>query len=763
MALLRNRPLATACILLILVAAAVYWLSFLAHVILSAIVAIVCILLLICRFFKRSSYFRFLLFLMALGIFLGMGRVLIERAHAKALFEGLDDTEVTAEFVVEKTAISSIYQSEYLVKLRSLNGESCNAGAVVTADAQLPFSIGDRISGRFVCTYIEQEILETQQRTAYLSDGTYGILSLTDEGSLQLQESGNNSIRSRLNDFRYALHEGIADAVEGEAGALTGALLLGTREDLNAGTVRDFRRVGLSHLLAISGLHLAILVGLLEGFLRLLRFGKRPRIAVVLLFCIGYLILTGCSFSMLRSVLMLILLYSAFVLGGSYDGFTALCFGGALMVMATPGAVFDLSFQMTMLATFGILAFGELQGRLQRMIPRRKGSLGLLFKAARAITASLFMTLCATLAILPIQWLIFGEMSIVSPIANLAMLPLTPLLLGLGMIVLLLTAFGLPALPFAVPARWLAEAMLRVTRLLSPGECMVSLKYRFVPYIFIPLFVLTAVLLLVDLKKLLRPLVLAPAAVAIVAFVICLNISRHVGLKEMTMVYRNTGSSEGLVLIQNDKTVICDISNGSQTQLYEDFFCAKELGATEVDVLLLTHYHNRQTAALSRFCESVLVRSVWLPDTQTDADADVLASILSVMVRENIPVTIYQSNAPLTVFTTGSISLSDMLKEKRSTEPAFRMDIRFGQTALRYESGAYSEYARQQGVADEEKDFSYLILGSHGPNPHKEIAPLGILGLQEVWIANEAIAMQYEIDSRLRYVILPEERSLIFQ
>ncbi len=753
MAIFKRRPLAAACVVLILSAAAAYPLSVLHTALLAIPVFAAFAGLLIFCIWRGLSYRRLFVLLVLAGALLGAGRTLGERYHAKALFEHRMDQTVEATLEVLEIESRGTYSSRLVAGITDMDGESCHARVLLVTEGMTPFYLGDRIQGAFTCTELQEHSFYQGQETQYRADGIYVAFAAVSDLPLTLAEDGTNSFRARIADWRGALHHRLTAVVPGEEGELISALLLDTKDSLENGTVLSFRRVGLSHLLALSGLHLAILAGALEFVMRFCRLGKRLRVSVLLCILCFYWLLTGCSFSMLRAVLMFAVLQLAFFSREDYDVFTSLCMAGALMVLVTPSAIFDLSFQMTMLATFGIVSFGELQGGLLKVLPRQKRMKKWLWSGVRTLISSLFITFAATLAILPIQWLIFGEMSLLTPVSNLVMIPLTTVLLWLSLPLLLLCAVPAVAVPIGVPLGWIAKTMLFVTERLSRLPCMLSLNYDFVTYIFIPLFILTALLLILDLKKL-RALTLAPAGVAAVAFAVCLAVSNYQDADRLDAIYHTTGANDSLLLMQSGTAVICDISNGSATQLYNDYKLLQTHCATEVEVLMLTHYHTRQPTALSRFADFVMLRSLWLPEPQGEVDTEILAELLLIAAREEIAVTVYAHDAPLTVFGAGTLTVSKPLLEKRSVEPALDLRLSFGEASLTYQSAAYSEYARNANLSARKIADDVLILGGHGPVPHAEVKPcLGALP-RELVISN--------IDTLLLCAALPETDYVLF-
>lgn len=761
MAIFQGRPLALACIALIVSVAFFFVLPFFVSLILAISLTVLLIAFGLLFYKRQTKWACVLLLLIAILIALGAARVLVERHYSKKLLGAHIGEEVTATFEVKEIYNRSTYASTLLVKISDLNGRPCHANALLITDDLTPFYLCDRISGRFLCSDLEGSALYDGQTLECVSDGAYISLSTIEGENVALLKSGNRRFMIRLSDLREILRFRLTTLVKGEGGELLSALILGTRDSLDARTARDFRRVGISHILALSGLHLTILLGIAEKFLSFVRVGKRWQILILTAFSFGYLLLTGFSYSMLRAVLMLTILRLSFFVKEDYDAFTALSVGGAMMVLITPYAVFDLSFQMTMLATFGILSFGKLQGRLVRWIPYRKGVLGIAFYLLRAAISSFLITVSATAAILPVQWLQFGEISLLSPMANLLVIPLATGILLLGLLLLMLLWIPAVSVLIAMPAGWMGTLMLKIVGALSPLDGMLSLQYHFVPYILIPFFLIIAILLVIDLKKL-DFLVLSPMLLTIAAFAVCLCVSHHISKNQLTFIYRNTGSSEGLLLIQNDTAMICDISNGSYTQLYADYRLLKQHCATEIEVLMLTHYHNKQIASISRLCDTTLLRSLWLPMPITDADKAILADLLTLAAEKGISVTVYSHDTPLTVFGMGNIILSEPLFEKRSVEPAFIFNLSFGEKTVVYQSASFSEYQRDKMI-ENTVTGDYLILGSHGPVPHEAIDPKLESTPLEIVIGNEKVLLRYEVTHDCRYIFYPEVKKYLLE
>lgn len=214
--------------------------------------------------------------------------------------------------------------------------------------------------------------------------------------------------------LRHALRTRLKKTM-GEGSALWSALLLGDRTDLSEGARARFRRLGLAHMLALSGLH----VGLVA--LLLLRLGRRSRqnaSAWILLPLCAWAVAAGLSPSLLRAVTIL-----AWLIGGRSCGrrcrpVDGLAAAGILELLLRPESVVALGWWLSYAATLALL-------RVAEHLPRR-----------RALAALVAVTV-APLGTLPWTLGVFGRLPLAAPLWNLLLGPLFALLMGAGCLLVL--------------------------------------------------------------------------------------------------------------------------------------------------------------------------------------------------------------------------------------------------------------------------------------------------------------------------------------
>lgn len=215
--------------------------------------------------------------------------------------------------------------------------------------------------------------------------------------------------------------------------ALMVALELGDKQDLKDQqlgefTLQDaFTRAGVAHFLALSGQHVAILVGLLDRLL--LRLGNRRH--PILLGLLGfYLLLVGTEPSILRAVLQGAVVLLAIWLGkGKLDLLGTLAFSALVSLMFSPEWLFDVGFKLSYLAVLGLTFAPELARKCPEHWPGW-------------LTLPLAATLCAELTTLPVVASTFGTLPWISPISNLVLGPFMLVLVPAGMLAGLLGPLG---------------------------------------------------------------------------------------------------------------------------------------------------------------------------------------------------------------------------------------------------------------------------------------------------------------------------------
>ena len=196
--------------------------------------------------------------------------------------------------------------------------------------------------------------------------------------------------------------------------ALLQGLLLGGSQSFSKNMQQNFRTTGITHIVAISGFNISLIIVLVQGILEKIKLGFKIQFTIILLFLSLFVVLVGPTPSVLRAALMGVIMLLARLFGRSCGGIRALILASVVMLTYNPYYIFSVSFQLSFLATFGLISFLDITEVLS-------------FKGVELIKETAWATIVANLYTLPILINTFGYFSPLSIIPNVIILPIVPL------------------------------------------------------------------------------------------------------------------------------------------------------------------------------------------------------------------------------------------------------------------------------------------------------------------------------------------------
>jgi competence protein ComEC len=219
--------------------------------------------------------------------------------------------------------------------------------------------------------------------------------------------------------LRRWLLDGLNATVPEPEAALGAGILLGVRSSISPEISDAFAAAGLTHVVAISGWNIAIVAALVASALRPMqrRPGGRWLVPLTTVSAIaGYVVLTGSTPSVVRAALMAGAMLVARLGGSRAHAASALLLAALVMLLAAPPVLWDVGFQLSLLATAGLIWFGaSVEDRLGRL--------------PAVLREPIALTLAAQLTTLPVILLNFERLSLVAPLANVVVVPLVPLVM----------------------------------------------------------------------------------------------------------------------------------------------------------------------------------------------------------------------------------------------------------------------------------------------------------------------------------------------
>lgn len=285
-------------------------------------------------------------------------------------------------------------------------------------------------------------------------DGIYRVATHKDLQAFHYKEPLFEKLYRKVificGSIRESIDKTISNYLEGPQQVLAQSLALGGHySELGEDTMQDFSYTGLIHILSISGSHIALLLALVYGLGRLIKLKKRTSLIIGILVAIMYCGVVGGDAPVVRATMMSILMCMAYVKGRLYQAKQALCICAILCLVYDPFSIFDVSFQLSFGATYGLLIWGTVLYERIQWVPKW-------------IKTPLVLCVSAQLLILPLQLYYFHYISIASLLAACIVAPL----LDLSIVLIFISTVISYVLPISF--LWsLIDALLRISLYLN--------------------------------------------------------------------------------------------------------------------------------------------------------------------------------------------------------------------------------------------------------------------------------------------------------
>ncbi|MBP6945911.1 MAG: ComEC family competence protein [Candidatus Pacebacteria bacterium] len=378
--------------------------------------------------FFKSFFVRNVVPILCIGIVVGAGAysVLVpEKLHS--IFEDSVDTSVVIEGVVVRDSDQRERTTHLVVKVQKLNGVSVaeKVRVLLFADSFETAVYGDRISVKGKLKKpepFETDSGRTFNYPKYLR--AHNILyTISFPQVTKLATGEGHPIVAGLLSVKHLFIKGIERAVPEPQSALLAGLLLGEKQSLGEKITGAFRNAGVVHIIVLSGYNVALVIQWIS-FVFLKIFSRKVAYSFSAVFVIGFAVMTGGSETTIRALIMALLMMVATVLHRPKAALRMLAIAAAVMALWNPYIVlYDLSFQLSILATLGLILFSETIASRLKFIPDFR------YFPFREIVST---TLATQVTVLPLLIFSIGAVSLVFLPANVLVLPAVPIAMFVG-------------------------------------------------------------------------------------------------------------------------------------------------------------------------------------------------------------------------------------------------------------------------------------------------------------------------------------------
>ena len=255
-------------------------------------------------------------------------------------------------------------------------------------------------------------------------------------------------ILSGVAHLRVYMEKIVNEIIPAPESALANGLLFGGSARLSEKIQDDFSQTGMTHIVAVSGYNVSIIITVVLGLLIFIGFYRNWAVWGAIIAVIFFVALIGFPSSGIRAAIMGIMVLIAAIFGRVTHAYSAILFSAAIMLVFNPLLLrYDIGFQLSFLATLGIVAIYPI---IEKIFIKKNMAFG--------IVEVLLLTLSAQIFVVPIIAYHFQTFSIVSLLVNVLVLPIIPFTM-LFVALMIPTSFIL--YPVAVFCGWIAYALLK--------------------------------------------------------------------------------------------------------------------------------------------------------------------------------------------------------------------------------------------------------------------------------------------------------------
>jgi competence protein ComEC len=379
-----------------------------------------------------------------MAFFIGMG---VQHLHYGPNYASHYSYYLTQENAILKGAITerlkpNEYSEKYYLEITSVNKQPATGTLLVTVPKD---SLSKTLhAGDVLFIGAAPQPIATARNPYQFNYAAY----MAKQGVLhQIKLRQHYIIAGQQKDFNYHI-QNLRDRLIGSFAIhnfkpqtlqVINALLFGQRQDMDKQITDSYAGAGVVHILAISGLHFSLLFlafsRILSPLKRMPKVGRVGHLLAIMALMWGFAFITGLSASVVRAVVMFSIILMGDALSRRANIYNSLAVSMLILLLAKPAFLFDAGFQLSYLAVFAIVWLQPIYNRLGQAK----------YKPVQWAKDTVALSLIAQIGVLPLSLYYFNQFPLLFLVANVVVIPLSNLVLGLGILTLVLNV-TIPAL-----------------------------------------------------------------------------------------------------------------------------------------------------------------------------------------------------------------------------------------------------------------------------------------------------------------------------
>ncbi|OUR94497.1 competence protein [Flavobacteriales bacterium 34_180_T64] len=402
--------------------------------------------------FARNQFNKTIWYGLAVFTTMSVIGILIYNLHDQKNFKGhyLKNENIRIEqtnfmtIKVKELLKPNSYNTKYIVEIIKINSEYLTGKLLLNVkhdSLQNPYEIDDILLTKVKFTNINPPLNPNQFDYQHYLEKKYIYHQIhTNNQSIYTISSSKNSIFGWAGALRDHINKKLlSHNLKPDVLAIINALILGQRQGLSKEIYSDYVNAGAIHILAVSGLHVGLILLILNKLfspISYLKHGRILKVFIILILLWGFAVIAGLSASVTRAVTMFSIVAIAMHLKRPTNIYNTLAVSMFILLLFKPLFLFDIGFQLSYLAVISIVTIHPLLYKLWR--PK--------WKTTTHLWQIFTVSIAAQFGVVPISLYYFHQFPGLFLISNMILLPFLGLILGLGILIIVLAVFNaLPA------------------------------------------------------------------------------------------------------------------------------------------------------------------------------------------------------------------------------------------------------------------------------------------------------------------------------